>query len=323
MKDKLQTAGTNSSRARHGWMVAALLILAVSLAGCHRNAGEGEPASGQKTFASADDAGKALVQAAKNDNQAEMLAIFGPDAKALLYSGDAVEDQASMTGFASSYDTMHRWRKLDNGSQLLLVGSSNTAFPMPLRPTGKKWYFDTEAGKNELLARRIGRNELAAIDVCAALADAQVEYYGQTHDSIKQYARKFISDPGKQNGLYWPPEPGKPKSPLGPLVAYASQEGYKLQPNLHQPFHGYYFGMLGTQGANAPGGLRDYMRGEVMNRGFAFVAYPAEYGKSGVMTFVVDRDRVIYQKDLGPTTGDLGPIMSQYNPDGSWGEVKQ
>ena len=307
------------------WTAFVVLAVAISLAGCHKKApGVGEAAAGQKTFSSANEAGKALADAAKNDNQTELLAIFGPGSKDIIDSGDAVADKASLTGFAAAYDQMNRWRQRDSANQLLLVGATNIAFPVPLRLDGDgKWYFDTAAGKDELIVRRIGRNEMAAIDTLAALADAQAEYFTQAHDGAKQYARKFISDPGKENGLYWPQAPGKPKSPLGPLVAFATAEGYRIEPNKHQPFHGYYFASMDKQGPSAVGGMKDYIRTEVMNRGFAFVAYPAEYGKSGIMTFIVDIDRVVYQKDIGPTTGNVASVMAQYNPDGSWSEVKQ
>ncbi len=312
-------------RANRGGIAFVVLALIMMLPGCRKKEpGIGEAAAGQKTFTSADDAAKALADAARNDNDAELQSMFGPDSKDLLSSGDPVVDKASLAGFAAAYDRMHRWRKLDNANQMLLVGASNTAFPVPLRKERHGgWYFDSPAGKNELLARQIGRNELAAIDVCAAMVDAQTEYFAQNHDKVKQYARKFISDPGKNNGLYWPPAPGTAKSPLGPLVAYASNDGRRIGGSQYQPFHGYYFGILNTQGSSAPGGLRDYIRDDVMSRGFAFVAYPAEYGKTGVMTFIVGPQRVIYQKDLGPTTGDKASIMSQFNPDGSWTEVKQ
>lgn len=305
------------------WMMIVLLTLTVSVVGCHKKSGEGDEVTGQKTFTSPDEAAKDLVAAARSGNQQELLAIFGPDAKDVITTGNVAEDQSALAGFVSAFDRMNRWRRLENGQELLLVGPTNAAFPIPLRKDrAGKWYFDTPSGREELLARRIGRNELAATDVLAALADAQVEYFKQEHDGTKQYARKFISDPGKQNGLYWPQIPGKPKSPVGPLVAFASPEG-SSQANLHQPFYGYYFRILNKQGPHAPGGLKDYIRSEVMNRGFAFVAYPADYGKSGVMTFIIDGDRVIYQKDLGPTTQDTAPVLASFNPDSSWVQVKQ
>ena len=307
------------------WRLLPLLVLAIAITGCHRKVSSvGEAAPGQKTFASAADAGKALVEAARSDNQPEMLAIFGPGSKDIVYSGDAAEDKAELAGFVAAYGRMNRWRKLENGNQILLVGASNTAFPVPLRKDhNDQWYFDTPAGSTELQVRRIGRNELAVIDICAALADAQEEYYAAEHDGVKQFARRFISGQGKEDGLYWPPAPGKPKSPVGPLIAFASEQGEQLQPNLHKPFHGYYFGVLVTQGAFANGGLRDYIRLGIMNRGFGFIAWPAEYGKSGVMTFVINRDRLVYQKDLGPTTQDQAPFMTQFNPDSGWLRVEQ
>ncbi|HZP24479.1 MAG TPA: DUF2950 domain-containing protein [Terriglobales bacterium] len=304
---------------------ALAVILSALLLGCHRNnSTAGEAAPGQKTYATPDEAAKALVSAARDDNQQQMLEVFGPGAKGILYSGDAAQDKADMAAFAADYARMNRWRKLENGNQILLVGPTNTAFPVPLRKDSKgQWYFDTPAGGTEMAVRRIGRNELATIDAMASLADAQEDYFKQEHDGTKQYARRFISDPGKENGLYWPAAPGKDKSPVGPLLAYASAEGEKLNPKLHKPFHGYYYGILVTQGMWANGGLKDYSRLGVMNRGFGFIAWPADYGKSGVMTFIINGDRILYQKDLGKTTKDEAPFMTQFNPDSSWIRVEQ
>ena len=174
------------------------------------------------------------------------------------------------------------------------------------------------------MARRIGRNELAVIDICGALADAQAEYFSQRHDDgrRKQYALKFISDAGKQNGLYWEPSEGQPRSPLGPLAAFATDEGYNAKPDSHEPFHGYYFHMLDGQGANAPGGARSYVVDGKMVGGFAFVAYPADYHNSGVMTFIINQDGVLLQKDLGPTTTATAAAMTEFDPDSSWSESR-
>ena len=307
------------------WKAAVLLVLAVAMTSCHgKKSNAGEAAAGQQTFASPAEAGKALADAARSDNQQQMLAIFGPNSKDIVYSGDAAQDRDDMANFAAAYDRMNRWRRLENGDQILLVGVTNTAFAVPVRLDPKdQWYFDTPAGATELMVRRIGRNELAVIDIMASLADAQEEYYNQAHGSEKQFARHFISDPGKENGLYWPPEPGKPKSPVGPLIAYATEQGAKLQPSLHKPFHGYYYGILDTQGFFANGGLKDYVRQGVMNRGFGFIAWPAEYGKTGVMSFIINRDRLIYQKDMGPTTKDQAPFMTKFNPESGWLQVEQ
>lgn len=306
------------------WMVLGLAAMVIVTVSCRHNAADNGLARGQSTFASPAEAGRALADAARTDNREQLSALFGPQSGDLLYTGNAAEDKAALAGFASAYDTMNRWRSLGNRSQILLVGANNAAFPIPLRQTSSgKWYFDAAAGKAELLNRTIGRDELAAIDVCAALADAQKEYFAQAHDGVQQYAGKFISDAGKQNGLYWPEEPGKPKSPVGPLVAFATEQGARLQPGLHKPFYGYYFQMLKMQGPWANGGLRDYMRSGVMDRGFAFVAYPAQYGVTGVMTFLIDQDRKVYQKDLGAATQDTAPYLSQFNPDPTWTEVSQ
>ncbi|MFZ0795466.1 MAG: DUF2950 family protein [Candidatus Korobacteraceae bacterium] len=301
------------------------MALTIALPACrHHATAAGEPARGQKTFSTPEEAGLAVALAAKNDNQQQMLDIFGPDSKGVFSSGNAEEDKRSFAGFSSAYDRVNRWRKLENGTQILLVDVSNTAFPIPLRkaPSGQ-WFFDTAEGKNELRNRTVGANELATIDVLGALAYAQNEYFSRDHDGVKQYARKFISDPGKEDGLYWPDAPGKPKSSLGPLVAFATAEGAKLQPSQHKPFHGYYFGLLTTQGYFANGGLKDWVRGGIQNRGFGFVAYPAEYGVTGVMTFVIDQDRMVFQKDLGDATKDQAPFMNQFNPDSNWSEVRE
>jgi hypothetical protein len=317
-------AGHCSARYRCG-VAFALAVLILVLPACRRHAATGsEPGRGQTTFASPAEAGKALAEAASNDNQDQMLAIFGPNSKDVIYSGNPEEDKTSLAQFASAYNRMNRWRQIDNGSQILLVGVSNTTFPIPLKKDSSgKWFFDTAAGKKELKNREIGRNELAVIDICAGLVDAQVEYFNQAHDGQKQYAAQFISDPGKENGLYWPPEAGKPKSPVGPLLAYATEQGAKLNPSLHLPFHGYYFGILKSQGYWANGGLKDYARGGIMNRGFAFIAWPEKYGVTGFNTFIIDADRVVFQRDLGENTAEQAPFMPQFNPASEWAEVKE
>jgi hypothetical protein len=297
-----------------------LLALIIPLAACKSE----KPSF--KVFASPDDAGTALLEAAKSGDQNRVLAIFGPDSKEIIFSGDAVQDKAMADAFVTSYGMMHRWRKIAAGAQVLLVGADNFVFPIPLKRNGTgQWFFDTAAGKDEILSRRIGRNELAVIDVCAALADAQAEYFSQRHDggSTNQYALKFISDTGKQNGLYWESPEGQPRSPLGPLVAVATDEGYSAKPNSHATFHGYNFHMLKRQGSHAQGGAKDYVVDGKMVGGFAFVAYPAEYGNSGVMTFIINQDGVLFQKDLGKTTTDTATAMSEFDPDTGWSPVHE
>lgn len=294
-----------------------LLTLIIPLAACNKQ--PDKPSI--QTFASPDAAGSALLAAAKSGDQNSISAIFGPDSKEVIYSGDAVQDKNAADRFVAGYGVMHRWRKMPDGSQLLLVGADNFPFPIPLKQKSDgQWFFDTAAGKDEVLSRRIGRNELAVIEVSNAVADAQAEYFSQPHSgqAAKQYAAKFISDPGKQNGLYWKSEEGQPASPLGPLAAFATTEGYTVKPDAHVPFHGYYFRMLQGQTDKAPGGAKDYMVNGKMTGGFAFVAYPAEYGNSGIMTFIINQDDVLLQKDLGKTTTEAATAMNKFDPDGGW-----
>jgi hypothetical protein len=297
-----------------------LLALIIPFAACNKS---DKPSA--KVFASPDDAGNGLVEAAKSGDQSAIVAVFGPDSKELISSGDAVQDKATVDKFVAGYGVMHRWRKMPDGSEILLVGADNFAFPIPLKKNADgKWFFDTAAGKDEILSRRIGRNELAVIDVCGALADAQAEYFSEHHadGSTKQYAMKFISDPGKQDGLYWKSSDGEPASPLGPLAAFATSEGYSAKPDAHTAFHGYYFRMLKGQSSKAPGGAENYVVDGKMVRGFAFVAYPAEYGNSGVMTFIINQDGVLLQKDLGKATKEAASAMSEFDPDAGWKPVE-
>jgi hypothetical protein len=296
-----------------------LLTLFIPLLACNKSS---KPSF--RVFASPEEAGTALLEAANSGDQNAALAIFGPESKDIIFSGDAVQDKAAIDRFKVAYGVMHRWRKMPNRTQVLLVGADNFPFPIPLKKSdGGQWFFDTAAGKEEILTRRIGRNELAVIEVCGAVADAQAEYFSEPHDggSKGQFALKFISDSGKQNGLYWESPEGQPKSPLGPLAAFATAEGYSTKPNAHTPFHGYYFRMLTRQGTHAQGGAKDYVvNGKTV--GFAFVAYPAEYGNSGVMTFIINQDGVLLQKDLGTTTTETATAMSEFDPDTGWSPVE-
>jgi hypothetical protein len=296
-----------------------LLALIMPLAACNMSS---KPSS--RVFASPDDAGNGLLEAAKSGDQNAVLAIFGPESKEIIFSGDTVQDKATVDAFVTAYGVMHRWRKMPDDAQILLIGADNFPFPIPLKKNGGgQWFFDTAAGKDEILTRRIGRNELAVIDVCEALADAETEYFSQPHEGTKQFAVKFISDSGKQNGLYWESADGQPRSPLGPLVAFATSEGYSAKPDSHRPFHGYFFHMLYRQGSHARGGAKDYVVNGKMVGGFAFVAYPAEYGNSGVMTFLINQDGVLLQKDLGKTTTETATAMTEFDPDTSWSQVVQ
>jgi hypothetical protein len=297
-----------------------ILGLLLFVVGCSRPASTSNHPS-LKTFATPDDAASALIAAAQSGNQSSISAIFGPDSKELISSGDAVDDQRTVNAFTSEYQAMHRWRNMPDGSQVLVVGADNFPFPIPLKKNAAgQWFFDTATGKQEILNRRIGRNELATIQVCEGVANAQDQYFSQLHDGSapKQYAMKFISDPGANNGLYWPSAPGQPESPLGPLVSYATAEGYTVKPDAHAPFHGYYFRMLMGQSDQAPGGAKSYVVDGKMTRGFAFVAYPAEYGNSGVMTFIMNQSGLLLQKDLGQNTTETATAMTQFDPSAGW-----
>lgn len=306
---------------QHVWMVASLAIL-LPIAVCNKQGAATAPA-GPRTFASPEDAGKALADAAKSPNEDQLREIFGPGSSEILSSGDAAEDKASLNGFAQAYQAMNRWRKLSGSSEILIVGADNQAFPIPVKKNAAgQWYFDAAAGKDEILSRRIGRNEITAISVCAAVVDAQYQYFAQRHDGVNQYAQKFISDPGQQDGLYWPEVQGQPRSPLGPLVAYATSEGSKVQADKHQPFYGYYFAMLEKQGSGAIGGAKDYVTNGKMTGGFAVVAYPAAYRQSGVMTFLINQNGPLLQKDLGNNTDQVAAAMTEFNPDKTWTVVE-
>jgi Protein of unknown function (DUF2950) len=299
----------------------AILALIILLVACNKPA---QPS--YKVFTSPEEAGAALLDAAKSGDSNAVLAIFGPDSKQVVLSGDAVQDKNTVDSFVGAYGTMHRWRRMPDDAQILLIGADNFAFPIPLKKNAAgQWYFDTVAGKDEMLSRRIGRNELAVIDICGALADAQGEYFSETHadGSTQQFALKFISDAGKQNGLYWESPEGQPRSPLGPLAAFATDEGYNVKPDSHMPFHGYFFHMLKKQGSHAPGGAKDYVVDGKMAAGFAFVAYPAEYGNSGIMTFIINQDGVLLQKDLGKTTTETAAAMTEFDPGDGWVPVQE
>ena len=276
---------------------------------------------GQKTFSSPEDASNALVTAAQSNDEKAMLDILGPDGKQIVSSGDETEDAESRANFVRRYQQMHRLVKEPDGTTVLYIGAENWPTPIPLVNKGNSWYFDTEAGKKEILYRRVGRNELSAISVCQELVAAQKEYYSAQHN---EYAKEIFSDEGQHNGLYWKAAEGEPQSPVGPLVASAFAEDYaKSQDGSPTPYRGYYYRMLTRQGKNGPGGAKSYIVNGKMAEGFAFVAYPAEYRSSGVMTFIVNEDGIVYQKDLGKKTEVLAKAMKEYNPNSSWQKAEE
>ncbi len=278
-------------------------------------------AGNEKTFTSPGEAVLALYKAVKASDEASLSAILGSNAGPILHTGDDVADKNMATNFISHYEQMHRVVIEPDQTASLYIGADNWPLPIPLAKNGSgAWYFDTEAGKKEILYRRIGTNENDAIEVLHTLVDAQQEYASTTHDDekVKRYASKVFSDEGKHNGLYWKTSDNEPPSPVGPLLALAAGQGYTRSQGEPKPFHGYFYRMLTKQGSAAKGGARDYAVNGLLTKGFAFIAYPAEYRNSGVMTFIVNQDGVVYEKDLGPDTVNLAAAISEYNPDNTW-----
>jgi len=281
-------------------------------------------ASAQKAYATPEELFQALVDAAKANDSKALNALLGPKGDALLHSGDAVADKQRAEKFAADYAAKHSVTKNGDAKATLVVGSDDWPMPIPAVKSAKGWTLDTAAGSREILARRIGRNELDAIQVVQAVVDAQRDYASEDRDAngVRDYARKFLSTPGKKDGLYWPTKEGEPPSPLGPLVVQASGEGYKGKSGTPTPYHGYYFRMLTAQGKDAKGGALSYVVQGRMIGGFAVLAYPAQYGNSGIMSFIANYDGTVYQKDLGDKTAEVARAMKAYNPDSSWKEVK-
>jgi Protein of unknown function (DUF2950) len=310
------------------WQCVRLTVSAIALAlligSSHTSFAATAP---QKSFASAEEAVKAAIAAARKGDDKELTAIFGPGSQELLSSGDAVADKERRAEFVKAYDEKNRLAS-EGENTVLVVGKDEWPFPIPLVKRGSGWAFDTAKGKDEVINRRIGRNELNAIQVSLAVVDAQREYAMKDRDGdgILEYARRFRSEPGKKNGLYWEAKPGEEQSPLGPLFAQAQKAGYTLKGSgaghTTAPYHGYFYKILEAQGKNAPDGAYSYLVKENMIGGFALVAYPADYGNSGVMTFIVNHDGKVFEKDLGKDTVSLVQKTKEYNPDKTWTEVK-
>src|SRR5215813_14955846 len=280
-------------------------------------------AAKQQTFPSPEEGVRALLDAAKNNDTASLLQILGPAAQTVINTGDPVSDQASRARFVQAYEEAHTLVQAGDTKVILQVGKDEWPFPIPLVKGSTSWRFDSKEGKEELLNRRIGRNELDVIQVCLAYVDAQREYYMRNprHVALLQYATKFMSTKGKHDGLYWETTADEPPSPLGPLVAQARREGYKRAAGKPIPYHGYYYKILTGQGPDAPGGAYDYVVRGKMIGGFALVAYPAQYGSSGIMTFIVNHDGVVYEKDFGPNTAAMAQSMTKFNPDKTWKQL--
>ena len=278
----------------------------------------------QPSFATPDEAASALVQALKATDKARVGAILGPGSATFVTSGDAVADRTAREGFITAYDQKHAIVPDGDARAKLTIGDDDWPFAFPLEKVGGRWRFDTVAGKDEMLARRIGRNELDVINVMLAIVDAQRDYASVDRDGNRalEYARKFLSGKGKHDGLYWPEKAGEAPSPLGPLMTTASGEGYALgKSKTPTPYHGYHFRMLTAQGPAAPGGALDYVVRGRMIGGFAAIATPAKYGSSGIMTFIVSHDGVVYEKDLGPQTASKAAAIRKFDPGQGWTAV--
>lgn len=283
----------------------------------------------QSRFDSPREASDTLVEALRADDTKHLHRVLGPDADDLIYSGDAVADRKGVEDFLELYDAKNRLAQGEDGAYTLIVGDNDWPMPIPIIKDTKsgKWLFDTEAGMDEIINRRIGRNELDAMQVCLAIVDAQREYAAEDRDGngVHDYAGKFISDPGRKNGLYWETNSEERLSPLGSLMMLASGEGYKVTSSRKRqgprPFHGYRFRILTRQGNFAPGGARDYIADGKLTGGFAVVAYPAEYGASGIMTFIVSHHGIVYEQDLGRKTEEATEAMKSFDPDPRWTEV--
>jgi hypothetical protein len=277
--------------------------------------------SGQKTFSSPLEAVHALVDAARTGDPAQLEPLLGPQAPQLIASGEAGAVKELLAGFVKAYGEKHSLSVEAQGIEFLQVGQSNWPFPFPIVRDGKVWYFDVDRGNQEILDRRIGRNELGAIGVCEGYVQSQVDYAAKGHDGNATgiYAQQFLSDPGQQNGLYWAVEKGQPQSPMGPLVASAAiEKSLRQSTGAPAPYYGYLYRILTEQGPDASGGAKSYLVDGKLTGGFALIAYPAQYHYSGVMTFIVNQDGVVYQQDLGEQTSDLASKITAYNPDTSW-----
>ena len=282
-------------------------------------------AAKQKTFGSPEEAVKAMLDAVKTNSSSELLAIFGPAGEELIYSGDESQDREKRERFAKAYEAKNRLERIGEKRVILHVGIDDWPMPVPIVKVGKMWQFKTEEGKREILARRIGKNELGAIQVCLAYVDAQREYAeGRGKNQLAEYAQRFASEQGKKDGLCWEAQEGSPPSPMGPQIANACKETF-VGSNSGEgpvPYQGYFYKILKGQGRNAPGGAYDYVIDGRMIGGFALVAYPARHGVSGIMTFIVNQDGVVYQKDFGKKTEKIAEAMALFDPDKTWQKVE-
>jgi hypothetical protein len=262
----------------------------------------------------------ALVAAARSGEVKSVLSVLGDRAKSFVVSADPVSDRAALARFVQLYDQGHELLSPDDAKRTLTIGDDAWPFPVPLVKAKKGWSFDAAAGEDEILARRVGQNELDVIQTCIGYVEAQRDYLARNPESasVPHYADQLLSSPGKRDGLYWPSASGEPESPMGPAVSGAVGQGYTLKRGKTAPYHGYHFRLLTAQGSHAEGGAQDYREDGKLTRGFALVAYPASYGTSGVMTFLVNQEGVVLEKDLGKNTAKIASGLTRYDPDASW-----
>ncbi|MGA2426971.1 MAG: DUF2950 family protein [Candidatus Acidiferrum sp.] len=304
------------------WIMAVIVVLAFAGAALAVRKNVGGKVVTQLTFQTPADAGKALDEAAKSSDPAELAKVLGVEAKNLLMSGDTDADKAAIDGFAQKYQQLNRWVDMSDGSQVLYIGADNFAFPMPLAKNASgKWYFDGVAGAQELRARDIGRNELLAIDACVVLANAE-QIYAQNYSASGEFAQRVISSAGKQDGLYWPVHGTEASSPLGNLSQFPKSAFPSYPTNDPLVMDGYTLRILNGQGDDAPGGAKGYIVDGKMTNGFAILATPVKYGETGIMTFMIGPEGIAYEQDLGPETEKIAAAIQEYNPDESWWPVE-
>lgn len=307
-------------------MAVALLLATGQLASAAQPVPATQKAVVQKVFATPAEAAKALAETLRKHDINSLLAVIGPSSRSWLSSGDKVADQHDKEKFLAAYDRKNSISKQDDNKAILLVGEDDWPFPAPIVRKGNGWVFDAAAGREELINRRVGRNELDTLQTLLAVVDAQREYAAGDPDGngYHDYARRFISSKGKKDGLFWPVQAGEPLSPLGPLVGEAAREGYGKKTSGGKPaaYHGYRYRLLTAQGKDAPGGAYSYLVKNKLIGGFAVVAYPAKYGVSGIMTFLVNYDGVVYQKDLGKATEAVAVGMHSFNPGPGWSKAQ-
>jgi hypothetical protein len=300
-------------------------LLAISPVSPRAIAAQNSRAPSQLTFATPDEAASALVDAVKQGDLKRMFAVLGPGSEALINSGDQYADVANREKFFADYEAQHKLTEVSPGHDVLNVGANDWPLPIPLVQVNGRWQFDSRTGAQQIVDRRIGRNEIAAIRVALAYVDAQRDYFERSKQNggTGEYAQRLISTPNRHDGLYWPATTNEPESPFGPLVAQAVEEGYPgdIVSGRQIPYQGYYFRVLKAQGNNAPGGAMNYLVGRRMTHGFALVAWPAIYGSSGIMTFQVNQDGVVFQKDLGKATAAAAAAVTRFDVDLTWARV--